>query len=252
MKGGKVDKTIAESVMNNTQTPFSNMAMSENEITSIMRDFVTKGATMRVRMITKTRMNKKGNPFWDDCYKDSTSLYVSGVSYENMINYRLIRKGLAPAFVAEKSSGMSHDDQHNLIMVSDKDPDKHYIDLKQYVDTVRQTTYIHADGRPYSEYELGVLQPFLQKSYSSNKQEIAGLEPHEQVLCLRPDVRNIISIKQGEEIIFAYQEEQQSLQWDWGKEKGRAQAFPFLFVGTQKRTWNDKLSAYMTHTDKMS
>lgn len=197
--------------MANTTTPFSNMAMTEEQICATMRDFIKHGATMRVRMITAARMNKKGNPFLGDCFKDSTSLYVSGVSYERMVNYRLMKKGLPPIFKTEKSSGMTHDDDYNVIMVSDKDAEKHFVDLKQYVDTMRSTTYIHADGRPFSEYELGILQQFLQKSSHSNKQEIAGLEPHEQVICLRPDVRNIISIKQGEEIIFSYQEEQQTL-----------------------------------------
>lgn len=220
--------------MENTTTPFSNQRMTEEQITAIMRDFVTHGATMRVRMITAARMNKKGNPFLGDCFKDSTSLYVSGVSYEKMINYRLIRKGLAPVFKTEKSSGMTHDDGYNLIMVSDKDPNKHYIDLKQYVDTSRETTYIHADGRPYTEYELGILQQFLIKSSHSNKQEIAGLEPKEQVICLRPDVRNIISIKQGEEIIFSYQEEVEALSW----------ASPPLGGGTHLRILYNKIYAY--------
>lgn len=189
-----------------TVTPFSNMAMSEAEITAIMQDSIRKGAWMKVRMITIARMNKKGNPFYGDCFKDSTSLYVSGVSYERMINLRLKRKGLPPVFEAEASSGMHHDDDDNIIMVAN-DGQKHYIDLKQYKDCWRETRYIHADGREYTEYEKATLSQFLVKSSFSAKQEIAGLTEEEGVLCIRPDVRNIMSIKQTQEILFTHTEE---------------------------------------------
>lgn len=193
-----------------TTTPFSNQAVSEEIITSVMRDCIKRGASMVVRMITVARMNKKGNPFWEDCYKDSTSIYTSGVSYQNCVNNALVRGGNEASFEAEKSSGMRHDDEINIIMVSD-DGSKHYIDLKQQRGTKRVTTYIHADGRPYSEYELGVLQQFLQKPSASKKQADAGLSEEEQIVCIRPDVRNIMSIRQGNEITFVHTEEVEAL-----------------------------------------
>lgn len=192
--------------MANTITPFSNQAVSEEIITSVMRDSIKRGATMVVRMITIARMRVKGNPFVGDCFKDSTSLYVSGVSYQNMVNGALNRAGQEATFEAEASSGMHHDDEINVIMVSE-DGEKKYIDLKQQMGTKRTTRYIHADGREFSAYEMGILEQFLQKPSASKKQAEAGLTDEQQIICIRPDVRNIMSIRQGTEINLVHTEE---------------------------------------------
>lgn len=193
-----------------TETPFSNQAVSEATICAVMQDAIKRGATMVVRMVTIARMRVKGNPFVGDCFKDSTSLYTSGVSYQNCVNGALKRAGQEADFVAEASSGMSHDDTINVIMTSN-DGEKKYIDLKQQRGTKRVTTYIHADGRPFTQYELGILEQFLIKPSASKKQSEAGLSEEEQIVCIRPDVRNIMSIKQGTEIELVHTEEQQSL-----------------------------------------
>lgn len=193
-----------------TETPFSNQAVSEEVIISVMRDAIKRGATMVVRMITATKMRVKGNPFVGDCFKDSTSLYTSGVSYQNCVNNALKRAGQEANFEADASSGMTHDDQINVIMTS-TDGQKKYIDLKQERGTKRSTIFIHADGRPFTQYELGVLEPFLIKPSTSKKQAEAGLTEEEQIICIRPDVRNIMSIRQGTEINFVHTEEQETL-----------------------------------------
>lgn len=193
-----------------TTTPFSNQAMSENEITIVLQDAIKRGASMVVRMITATKMRTKNNPFVNDCFKDSTSIYVSGVSYQNMVNGALKREGAATDFVAEKASGMVHDDNINVIMASD-DGTKHYISLCQYAGTQRKTRYIHTDGRAFTEYELGVLQQFLPTPNTSKKQAAAGLSEEKQIICIRPDVKNIMSIRQGTEIELTRVETQQVL-----------------------------------------
>lgn len=195
--------------MENTQTPFSNLAMPETQILAVMRS-MKKGATMVVRTITIARMNKRNNPFYGDCFKDSTSLYVSGVSYQNCVNNKLEREGCEADFKAEKGSGVRHDDENNFINVSD-DGTKRYLILQQAPDTKRETTYIHSDGRKYTEYELGILEQFLIKPKPSKKQEEAGLTAEKQQRFINVDIRNVISIRQKEEHIFTVPQEQETI-----------------------------------------
>ena len=187
-----------------TATPFSNMAMAESEITDIMRHCIRRGAMMKVRMITRPRL-PKACPFRDDCYKESTSLYRSGVSYDTIVRNKLERLGISSEdWHTDKSNVGVHDDEINVIMANGE---KRYISLNQDYGTWREVRYLHSDGREFTAYELGVLQGFLPEPSESRKQADAGIPKEQRVLWITPDVRNIMEIKQGETITLTHTEE---------------------------------------------
>ena len=193
--------------MATTTTPFSNKAMSEEQITEVMRSFIKRGATMRIRTITEVRLNKSC-PFKGDCFKDSTSLYESGISYNARVKGKMARLGLDPASFEAESNWFEHDDDICVINVHPT-TGRHYISLVQEAGTWRETHYLHADGREYTQYEMGLLQPYLPTYNGSKKQGDAGIPNEEQIRYLTPDVRNVMEIKQGEELQLTHEEEQQ-------------------------------------------
>ena len=120
--------------------------------------------------------------------------------------------GLDPDSYESEDNWFVHDDE---ICVINEHPTtgRRYIALTQDAGTWRETTYLHADGRPYSEYEMGILQPYLPHSNGSKKQEGLGIAKEDQVRYLTPDVRNVMSITKGEELVLTHQEVQQTICW---------------------------------------
>ena len=147
--------------------------------------------------ITEPKMNKKGNPYFGRVHKATYMTNVAlGYDYENSVNNRLERKGLASDFVAEKPKGKNWD-VYPFILQSDKDNSVKYLRCTMRPNTATKVVYI-LDGKVINDNNLlSAITSWITKGSYSVKQSESGLTEKEQVIVRDFKLEGIIALTQG-------------------------------------------------------
>ena len=147
--------------------------------------------------ITEPKMNKKGNPYFGRVHKATYMTNVAlGYDYENSVNNRLERKGLASDFVAEKPKGKNWD-IYPFILQSDKDNSVKYLRCTMRPNTATKVVYI-LDGKVVNDDNLlSAITSWITKGSYSVKQSESGLTEKEQVIVRDFKLEGIIALTQG-------------------------------------------------------
>ena len=90
--------------MNNNKTP---KKINQSELLELLLS-VTKPTFVNIKSKTKVRMNKTGNPYFDQVTKIVSGNYFIGGTYEDMVNERMKKEGLTPTFVSEECTIGQH------------------------------------------------------------------------------------------------------------------------------------------------
>jgi hypothetical protein len=160
---------------------------------------VSRG-TFGISMITLTepKMRKTNNPYFGRVHKASYMTNVAlGYDYENVINAKLERKGLANDFVAEKPKGKTWDN-YPFILQSDKDNSIKYLRCTIRPNTISKSVYLLDGVIVKDDTILTNIKNFISASSFSPKQANSGLEEKEQVIVRDYKVEGVIALSQGE------------------------------------------------------
>ena len=155
-------------------------------------------------IVTKTepKMRKTNNPYFGRVRKITRYTNAAvGVSYSNTIENRVERAtGEKIEYQAEKPKGMTFV-VANLILVSDTNPDQHYLRFQRRKNTTVETLY-ELDGKVVeSEEEVAAIKSFIpQRDTYCCKQAEAGVSEEDMVCPQSVKFENILSIKQGDKV----------------------------------------------------
>lgn len=149
---------------------------------------------------TDPRMKKTKNPLSGRVVKRTTSVVQLGNNYGSAIENRTEKViGERADFTTEKPSGKTFlDGYENLILKADKDESQLYI--RTYYNMANSSPKVEylVDGRLATDEELQIINSFLPQTYSSKKQEEAGLVEEIQVMPRDYKLESIVEIKLGD------------------------------------------------------
>lgn len=105
-------------------------------------------------------------------------------------------------YIAEKPIGRSWvKGLEGILLVSDKDPNKHYLRIAENKNTIRKTTYF-VDGREATEDEIDLIKSHLyKKTYTCQKQLQYGIKEEDLVSVKDFLLANIDYIKFGKQLL---------------------------------------------------
>lgn len=160
-------------------------------------------ATFGVQIITETEpsMRKTNNPFVGRVTKVTTyNNAMLGIDYQNAVNNRLERKGLANDYQSEAPKGKKR--YNAFFYQSLANEDIFYLKIGIYKNTTCHSI-LFLDGQPAKPEEIEAIKPFIQsKSSNVQKQQDAGLNENEQYRIVAPKAQNVLQIKLGERIVY--------------------------------------------------
>lgn len=171
--------------------------MIQSNLSAVVKSIVRNSFGVCAITETDPTMRKTNNPYVGRVKKVTyyTNIAVGRV-YENGVNNRLEKEGLAPDFETEKQKGRTWVD-FPYFEVSDKDPNQHYLRLTLNKNTTTRVIYM-VDGREATNVEVDEIKTFLSNSNkSSAKQSAMGLADEDQVKTFAVKTENVVSLWQG-------------------------------------------------------
>lgn len=178
---------------------FNNMVANINSVVNFLNGMVRNTFGVVVTTSTEPRMNKTGNPYFGRVRKVSVITNVAlGRDYQNAVNARLEREGLAADFKAEKPNGKHHFGEGGYLLQSDKDETKFYLRLTENKNTTRKVVWL-LDGREATDDEVAAIKAFIPLYGGSAKQAAFGL--NEEVKVTDVLLENVTEIRQGNKVL---------------------------------------------------
>lgn len=136
-----------------------------------------------ITLITKPRMRKTENPYYDTAIKLSTYNVCLNFDYERSVNRQREREEKRQNFVGEDNWG-----EHESPCII-KLKGTYYLQCK--LEKRLKVDYINSKT---NEDLSKAIEPFLYKSYSSKKQDL-----EKEVICIRPKIDNILTVTMNNE-----------------------------------------------------
>lgn len=132
--------------------------------------------------VTKVRMNKTGNPYFDRVFKVKRSNFLIGNEYEKRVNTNLGKEGKDTDFVASENKVGQH---VSKVLLFNEKTGKHYLQHERFDNSIIETHYV-CEGK---EIELSAFEKFMPTATNYENQ---GLEKTVKVMSVTVD--NIKSI----------------------------------------------------------
>ena len=134
--------------------------ISHQELITILMG-VNKPTFTHIVSLTKPKMNKTNNPYFDKVNKLSKGTYFIGGTYEDMVNTRMVKEGIEPTFESKECSVGKHIEGSKCLQVNER-LNKHYL---QYF--IFQTSKIKSEF----EFEGNSIDKQIFESYLVKKSE---------------------------------------------------------------------------------
>jgi len=158
------------------------MEITKNELINVLNQ-VEKPTFVHIKMKTNVRMNKTGNPYWNQVSKITSGNYLIGTDYEQRVNNNSENEGMERSFVVETPKGKRHISK--CVLIDTKTESVHYLMMERFDEIKSQVEY-EMDGNPI---EKELFQQYMTKVYESKKQ---GQE--RKVYPITPKLDNILEM----------------------------------------------------------
>ena len=117
---------------------------------------------------TKVRMNKKGNPFYEQIKKVLTSNFYIGSEYEKRVNVNREKEGKETDFVSSPLSGKVHISKCVLTNTNQENGVKYYLMCEWFKRSYPKVQYIHNGN----SIDKQIFESYLVKRKESEKQDL--------------------------------------------------------------------------------
>lgn len=145
--------------MSNKQT----MRVSQTELINILNQ-VEKSTFVHLVTETKVRMNKTGNPYYEQIIKKSSCNYLIGNDYLKRVITNEIKEGLEGNFEVEEMKGKKH--VSKCVCIDTKTESVHYLLVERFDEIKPKVEYIF-EGNPIDKV---LFENFMVKVSESKKQ----------------------------------------------------------------------------------
>lgn len=117
---------------------------------------------------TKVRMNKKGNPYYEQIVKCLSSNFYIGIKYEDRVNTNRIKEGVENDFISIPLSGKSHISKCVLTNTNQEKGVKFYLMCEWFKRSYPKIEYKYNGN----SIDKQMFESYLVKRKESEKQEI--------------------------------------------------------------------------------
>jgi hypothetical protein len=124
-----------------------------------------------------------------------------GNKYENAVNNRLDKVGEESTFVVDTQS-RAWSEKIKDGLVRHKTTGEYYLEYYYLNANESTSTYVWENEFPLTDEELAMAKPLFKKSYSSKKQEEAGLDKKDQVKVNLVKIENVRKISAFGETVY--------------------------------------------------
>lgn len=139
------------------------LTINQSEMLEIFKQ-IEKSTFINLTTKTKVRMNKTGNPYYDQVFKLSKSNFLVGNDYETRVQRNEQKEGLEPDFKSEECKVGVHISK--CVLFNEK-TNTHYLMVERFDEIKPQVEYVFQNN----PIDKVLFESFMTKVYESKKQE---------------------------------------------------------------------------------
>ena len=136
--------------------------ITETEMLQILMG-VESSTFINILSMTKVRMNKKNNPYYDKVFKVNKCNYLIGNEYETRVNTNDKKEGGEGTFESEENKVGEH---ISKCVLFNERLNTHYLQVERFVEVKPNVTYIFEEN----EVEKTLFESYLTKVSESSRQ----------------------------------------------------------------------------------